>query len=165
MDEEENDGQPPFQWNWQAVFMVCFFAIALAIPLAGVVLLGKGYFEPRPVAKPAAEVDTKALALGLEKLSDDRFSTTLDVKNSVVLEVAAGDMNARIQRIAEIARAAGGSALEMSQWGAKSRRVVVTIPASRIELMTRAIRGDSVDFSAIPAGANTDVLEVELKAP
>jgi hypothetical protein len=165
--DEEIEPQPPFRWNWQAVFMVCFFAAALAIPLAGVLLLAQGYFEPRPVAKPAAQVDTTALEKGLERMSDAHFSDTVTTKiqDGIVIEVAHDDMAARIARISEIAKSAGGSALDMSEPGAKSKRLMVQLSASRMELLKRAIRGEPVDFSAIPAGAETQLLEVELKAP
>jgi len=164
--ENEDQSQPPFRWNWQAVFMVCFFAVALAIPLAGVILLGNGALAPRP-AKPAANVDTAALEKGLEKMTDEHFSTTVTTKiqDGMEIEVAPDDMAARSTRIVEIAGVAGGSALDMSEKGAETRRLMVQAPASRMELLKRAIRGEPVDFSAIPAGTETALLEVELKAP
>jgi hypothetical protein len=165
--DEENDPQPPFRWNRQAVFMACFFAVALAIPLGGVFWLALGDRKPQPVVKPAAEVDTTALKEGLERMSDAQFSgtVTVEVEKGIEIEVASEDMPARIARIAEIAKSAGGSAVDLSEPDAKSRRVMVQIASSRFELLKRAIRGESVDFSAIPAGTATQLLEVELKAP
>jgi hypothetical protein len=167
MDDEEEQQLPPFRWNKQAVFMVCFFAVALAIPFAGVLMLANGFSMRQPPPKPEAQVDTTSLVKGLEKMSDEHCSSTAltKIQDGVEIEVGADDVVARSMRISQTARFAGGSALDMSKQGAKSRRLLVQVPASRMDLFKRAIRGEPVDFSAIPAGAETQLLEVELKVP
>ncbi len=175
--DDEKDEQPPFRWNPQAVFMLFFFMLAMAIPLMGVAWFARGYLSaqqravtlPAPAPTPAARIDMKTLEKSLERVSDEQFASTVTLKvgNGVELEVAAEDMNARIARIMELARDAGGSALDMSssKSDGAARRVMVQVPASRYELLKRAIHGDRVDFSAIPAGTAAQMFEVDLKAP
>jgi hypothetical protein len=170
MDEEKED-QPPFRWNPQAVFMLFFFMFAMAIPLAGVVWFARGYLSAQQrIEQPATAaktVDTTSLEKGLERMSDTQFASTVTVemKDGVELRVIPDDMSSRIARILEIAKEAGGSGLEMSPSDKGTRRVTIQVPASRYELLKRAIRGESVDFSAIPAGATTQLLGVDLKTP
>lgn len=170
--EDEKEDPPPFRWNPQAIFMLFFFMAAMALPLGGVLWFARGYLSAQQrIATPAPEVktvDTSSLEKGLEKMSDSQFASTVTLEDgsNLELEVAADDMDARIARIAELAKSAGGSALDMSEPGAtKVRRVTVQVPQSRMELLKRAIRGDQVDFSAIPAGTATQMLEIDLKAP
>jgi len=175
--DDDKDEQPPFRWNRQAVFMLVLCMFAMALPLGGVVWSLRGYLvakqriaaeataSPTP-AKPA--VDTVSLEKSLERVSDEQFASTVTLKEdgtSLELTVAPGDMAARAARIGELAKDAGGSALDMSDPEAKSRRLMVQVAASRLDLLKRAIRGERVDFSAIPAGAETQMLEVELRAP
>ena len=168
-DDEEPQDQPPFRWNWQAVFMLCFFILAMAIPVAGVLLLAQGYFEPAPVARAAAapEVDTGSLEKGLERVSETQFAdvVTISKDEGVELSVAGEDLNPRTARILEIAKEAGGSGLEMGGMGEGAKRVMIQVPASRRGLLRRAILGERVDFSAIPAGAAMQLLEVNLRTP
>lgn len=167
-DDKQDEELPPFQWNRQAKFMATFFAIALIVPLFGVFFLLRGVLAPHaPVAPPAQAVDTKPLQRGLEKMSVEKLSSTTQLAGSdtVEIETAAANMGPRIERIAQIAKTAGGSALEMTEAGAMPRRVVVNVPETRADLFKRAIVGDPVDFSAIPAGAETAIVEVILKAP
>lgn len=170
MDDEKEE-QQPFRWNPQAVFMLFFFMLAMAIPLGGVVWFARGYLAAQQRGEKSAphiakEVDTSSLEKGLERMSDEQFasSVTVETKDLVELRVAEGDMASRVARILEITRDAGGSGLEMSAAGQGSRRLMIQVPASRDELLERAIRGDRVDFTAIPAGADTQLLEVDLKA-
>ena len=170
-DDEEPREQPPFRWNWQAMVMLCVFAVAMAVPLAGVFWFARGYLVARQqaVPKPAVEkpVDTSSLEKGLEQMSNAQLPEATSIANDdgISLIVAKEDMGARIARIAEIAKEAGGGAVELSAADAPVRRVMVQAPASRVELLQRAIRGDRVDFSAIPAGASTQMFEINLKAP
>jgi hypothetical protein len=160
--EEENTEQPPFRWNWQVTVILCLTALALAVPVAGVLLIAKGALEPRP----APAIDTSALERGLETVSSAHFSAAGGpLQETIELSVAPGDAAARIARIGEIARVAGGSALELSESNAAVRRLMVQVPAARAELFKRAVRGEPVDFSAIPVGAETQLLEITLKAP
>ena len=167
--ENEKEELPPFRWNKQAVFMACFFAAMLALPLLGVAFFGNYTAPARPAKSPAAEVkvDTDSLQQGLEKMSETRFSSSVTLENADVvrLEVAKDDMDARIARIGEIAKEAGGGALEMSEAGTSTRRVMANVPRARAELLRRAIRGDRVDFTAIPAGTATEMVQIELGAP
>lgn len=165
-DESKPQEPPPFRWNPQAVFMALLFLALLAFPLAGVVWTLRD--DMKKPSRPDVVVDTTALEKGLESMTDRHFSPTVDaaIQDTLTIEVAPADMTARGQRIAEIAKTAGGSALEMSGGdGAGPRRFMVQAPASRMDLFKRAIRGEPVDFAAIPAGSETALLEVELKAP
>ncbi len=170
MDEEKEE-LPPFRWNPQAVFMLFFFMLAMAVPLGGVVWFARGYLSAQQrLAKsgnPPKMVDTSSLEKGLERMSDAQFAatTTVENKDDLELQVASEDIASRIAKIMEIAKEAGGSGLEMSASSKDARRIMIQVPSSRYELLKRAIRGDRVDFSAIPAGPSTQLLEVNLRAP
>jgi hypothetical protein len=171
MDEEKDD-QPPFRWNPQAVFMLFFFMLAMAVPLMGVAWFARGYLsaaQPHAAAAPAVKsIDTSSLEKGLEQVSNAQFASavTVEARDGVELSVLPEDMPARIDRIIEMAKDAGGSGLEMpSSRTDGARRLTIQVPASRYELLKRAIRGERVDFSAIPAGASTQLLEVNLRKP
>jgi len=172
--DEEKDEQPPFRWNRQAICMVAIFLVAMALPLGGVVWVARDYLsaQQRQAARAAAPapvaVDAASLERGLERVAEAQFASAVslqDVGAALTLTLAPDDMTARIARIGELAREAGGSALEVGEPGATPRRVRVQVAGSREELLKRAIRGERVDFSAIPAGTATQMLEVELRAP
>jgi hypothetical protein len=39
-------------------------------------------------------------------------------------------------------------------------RLTIQVPSSRRELLRRAVNGEKIDFAAIPASADTDLVEV-----
>lgn len=166
-----DDEQPPFRWNPQAVFMLFFFMAAMAIPLMGVVWFARGYLsaQQRPAAETKAAADTSALEKGLERMSLDKLREATVIQpaaGGMELRVAREDMDARAARIGEIAKAAGGTAVDLGTGAdGSARRLMVQVSAPRVELLQRAIRGDRVDFSAIPPGADTQMFEIALKAP
>lgn len=171
--DEEKDELPPFRWNWQAAFMVFFTMAALAIPLAGVLWLARGYLENQvaaahatPSSTPQA-VDTRALAGALERASESTLgnATKLDVENEWTVRVTPAEAAARAQRIVEQAREAGGSALETEAAPPALARLTIQVPQSRRELLQRAVNGEKIDFSAIPASSETDLIEVRLVKP
>lgn len=172
--DEEKDELPPFRWNWQAAFMVFFTMAALAIPLAGVLWLARGYLENQvaaahatPSPTPARPVNTQPLESALERASESTLgnATKLNTENERTLHVAPDQVAARAQRISEQAREAGGSALEMEAAPPTLSRLTIQVPQSRRELLLRAINGEKVDFSAIPASGETDLIEVRLVKP
>jgi len=172
--DEEKDELPPFRWNWQAAFMVFFTMAALAIPLAGVLWLARGYLENQaaaahatPSPAPTKSVNTQSLESALERASESTLgnATKLDAENEWIVRVPSDQAAARAQRISGQAREAGGSALEMEATPPALARLTVQVPQSRRELLQRAINGEKVDFSAIPASSETDLIEVRLVKP
>jgi hypothetical protein len=170
MDEEkDNDELPPFRWNWQALFMAFFTMAALAIPLAGVLWLARGYLEGQVAAahatpSPAPQaINTHPLEGALERAAESTLgeeTKLLGSENEWEIRVAPDEVQARARRVADLARESGGSALEVEAVPPALARLTIQVPSSRRELLRRAVNGEKIDFAAIPASADTDLVEV-----
>ncbi len=167
MDDEEED-RPPFRWNWQAGVMVVFTAVMLIVPLAGVMYLLRGYVTAPSPAPAGAAMNARPLASALENAADAQLGgarVKLDPESGMTLTLPTDQIASRLARIAELARNAGGSALDMPASRAGSRRLLIQVPGSRRELLRRAILGEKIDFTAAPADSDSQMLDVTLEAP
>jgi hypothetical protein len=173
MDEEKDDKLRPFRWNWQALFMVALTMVALALPLIGVLWFAHDYVEnknhrPSAAATPELQqVNPKQLEDALVRAADSTLgsATKLATENEWTLRVPPAEVAARVRRIAELTRAAGGSTLETEAQPPALARLAVQVPQSRRELLWRAINGENIDFSTVPAGTETDLVELRLVKP
>jgi hypothetical protein len=171
-EDEETQEQPPFRWNPQAVCMLCLTMAAMAIPLMGVVWFVQGYLSSRQVAPksaPQAEINTQPLRETLEHVADSQFAeetkVTIPTEEEVTIHLPAGEVTARVAQIEKLTKTAGGSILEMTSPDAAVRRFVIKVPSLRRDLLASAIRGEQVDFAAMPVTLETKLLEVKLITP
>jgi|GEM_PF-7085725 len=125
---------------------------------------------PSPVPVPTTTpqkppVDAAALAQSLEHAAETQMSseTKLEDENSSIrLTLPADQIGPRIERIKQIATSAGGNALEMAPDQPGAGRLMVQVPDSRADLLRRAIQGDKVDFTSIPASPETSLIDIQI---
>jgi hypothetical protein len=121
---------------------------------------------PIPTATPRkAPVDAAALAQSLEHAAESQLGseTKLEDENATIrLTLPADQIGPRIERIKQIATSAGGNALEMTSDQPGAGRLMVQVPDSRADLLRRAIQGDKVDFTSIPASPETTLIEIQI---
>lgn len=167
MDDKPSEELPPFRWNRPALAMTALTGVMLVVPLAGVMYFLSGYLAaPRPAEPPPIPVvSTRPLASALETTAEAQLGgdhVKLDAESELALRLPADQIAVRMTRIAEQARDAGGSALEMPAENPPARRLIISVPDSRRDLLRRAISGEKIDFSAIPAGGRSEILNVTL---
>jgi hypothetical protein len=121
---------------------------------------------PIPAATPRKPpVDAAALAQSLEHTAETQMGseTKLEDENSAIhLTLPADQIGPRIERIKQIATSAGGNALEMTPDQPGGGRLMVQVPDSRADLLRRAIQGDKVDFTSIPASPETTLIDIQI---
>jgi hypothetical protein len=125
---------------------------------------------PSPVPAPTAApqrppVDAAALTKSLEHAAESQMGseTRLEDENSSIrLALPADQIGPRIERIKQIATSAGGNALEMTPDQPGGGRLMVQVPDSRADLLRRAIQGDKVDFTSIPASPETTLIDIQI---
>jgi hypothetical protein len=166
--EDEPDEQPSFRWNPQAVFMLFFFMLAMAIPLMGVVWFARGYLSASAKGAkpaPAASANVEPLRAALENVAKTEFgaSTKLDAEDEI--SVRCDDVGPRAARIADLAKQAGGSSLETAGADAGVRRLKIRVPSTRDEMFRQTIAGGTADFSTVPAGPEMKLLDVVVEKP
>jgi hypothetical protein len=138
--EDEAEELPPFRWNWQALFMVGFTLVALAIPLLGVVwsLRAPG---ARPVPTPPAEqrvaAENPGLRAALEKASDTLAVAPLaDTRPALEIPAATDAERAqKVQKLKALVAGQGGSVVEVET----GRRFLVTGPATTFGAVSTAL--------------------------
>jgi hypothetical protein len=156
--EDDADELPPFRWNWQAVFMVGFTIVALAIPLLGVVWSLRGVMEP-PAPKPPTEqreaAENPGLRAALEKASDPlRVAPLPDDRASLTIPSAtAAAREESVRKLKEIVAGRGGSIVEMEA----GHRFLVTGPAGTFGAVSQALQPDK---PAPDGGAGDGLFEV-----
>lgn len=158
--------------TWRVGVILAITMVAMAVPLLGVALLARSYFQPaRPaVATPAATPATEALAAQLERVADASLGgerVRLDDAVEAPLVIVTGDVTGRARRVVELAETAGGSVLEVPAEASGARAFIIYVPAARRDPLRRAILGENVDLPSIvvPGTAATELLRVELKQP
>ncbi len=176
MSAEPKPERGEFQMSWQVAAILALTMIAMAVPLLGVALLARGYFDARSAASSspgsasvvASPPATAALTNALERTADQTLgaNATALLGLEIKLVLPPDQIAARAARISELGRSAGGSGLEIPPAEGESvTRLILHVPKSRMDLLRRAIAGDPVDFSAIPASADGEILQVILSPP
>ena len=156
--EDEADELPPFRWNWQALFMVGFTAVALTIPLLGVVWSLRGVMDrpaPQPPAAQHEAAETPGLRAALEKASDTlAVAPIADERPALEIPVATDAERAeKVLKLKEIVTGHGGSVVEVEA----DRRFLVTGPAGTFDAVSAALRPGK---PAQPASESAGLFEV-----
>ena len=138
--EDEAEELPPFRWNWQALFMVGFTLVALAIPLLGVVWSLRGVTDrpaPKPPTAQREAAENPGLRAALEKASDSLAVAPI-VDERPTLEIPAateGERADKSRKLKEIVAGQGGSVVEVEA----GRRFLVTGPAGTFAAVNAAL--------------------------
>ena len=158
----QNETQPDFKFNGKVAIILLLTAGALFVPLAGVVVALRSEF-----GRPSAEEQKKALEplkQGFESAASASLAAPGLRNDEAVIHLKAQDLRAETSRIEKLARLAGGMALADPPTE-QSVRILVSLPANRVEAFAAACRTPGVQPSAEGKDGETSLVEVLVERP
>jgi hypothetical protein len=154
----QTEGQRQFRFTWQLWVTIAVCLIALALPIASVLVtvhsLTRGAAQeeansPEPTASEALENVLKGIAD--EKLGPPNLQT-----EAMPIELVATDIEAERRRVEELLKSLGGVAITTSESGSQIR-LLARIPQDRLAEFAAACFGEGTQA---PVG---DLVEIVIR--
>ena len=154
----QTEGQQQFRFTWQLGVTIAVCLIALALPIASVLVtvhsLTRGASEP--TATSPEPTGSEALESILKGIADEKLGPGNLETEVTTMEVVATDMEKERRRIEELLQSLGGVAIPTSEGGSQIR-LLARIPQDRLAEFATACFGERTQA---PVG---DLVEIVIR--
>jgi hypothetical protein len=152
----QTKGQRQIRFTWQVWVIVGISLLALALPMASVILTMQALSRGGGQQAPEEASGSGALEHVLEGIADEKLAPRQLENGETKIELVAFDVHEERGRVEELLRSFGGVAIPTSESAAEIR-LLVRVPEDRLPEFLAACLGQG---ARPPAG---DLLEIVIK--